>query len=350
MTCSTVTVIIPNYNGCGLLKSCLNSIRQQTYRFFSVTVVDNGSTDGSVQYVQCHHPEIHLIAFNENRGFSAAVNEGIRQSETSWIFLLNNDTELAPDCLEILIRAADTYRNIDFFAPKMLNYFQRHFLDGAGDGFFIGGAGYRIGTLEADGPEYDSIRPVFGACAGAAFYKKTFFDAVGLFDASFFAYLEDVDINLRAVRLGLNCLYVPTAKIYHMGSQTTGSRLNPFTVSHTTTNAIHVIVKNYPLGILLKKWPEILIYHLWWLFVAIVNHQIFAYLKGLKEVLQQLPDMLKSRRCSWSDNTISENEFLERIRSSESEVFQSILRRRIQQGRSQWLVRLYMKVFNLERN
>ncbi len=348
MTASpAITIVIPNYNGSKLLQTCLGSIYHQSYANFSVTVVDNGSSDGSIALIQKDYPKIHLIAFDHNRGFSSAVNEGIRQSEAPWIFLLNNDTELAPDCLDALIRSAELYPEADFFALKMVNFFQRHLLDGAGDGLFIGGAGYRIGTMEVDCPEYNCFRPVFGACAGAAFYKRSFFDTVGWFDESFFAYLEDVDINLRAARLGLKCLYAPDAKIYHMGSQTTGSRLNPFTVSHTTTNAIHVIVKNYPLTIIQKKWPQILIYHIWWFFVAAVNHQTPAYFKGLKQAFQELPNTIKNRNNLRWCSTISEKELLDRIMTSEGEVFKSILRRRMQQGKSQWLIRLYMKAFNL---
>lgn len=342
-----ISIIIPNYNGRPLLPSCINSIYLQSYMNFSIVLVDNGSSDGSVDLIRRDYPQIHLISFDENKGFSSAVNAGIQHSEAPWIFLLNNDTELAPDCLESLIQAAELYPEIYFFAPKMLNFYHRDILDGAGDGLFVGGAGYRIGTVEYDGPDFDRIRPVFGACAGAAFYKREFFDLVGLFDESFFAYLEDVDINLRAVRLGLECLYVPSAKIYHMGSQTTGSRLNPFIVSHTTTNSIHMIIKNYPMRIILKKWPEILIYHAWWFFVATANSQLFAYLDGLKKALHQLPEMLKNRKQNLH-LVLSEKELLFRMMYSQDEVLQSILRRRIHSGRSQCVLRLYMKVFCLK--
>ena len=189
----SVDIVIPNLNGRHMLVGCLDSIRRQTWGDWRVSVVDNGSTDGSADWLRAHHPEVQLIALAENTGFSPAVNLGIRAGSRPLVFLLNNDTELADDCLEKLVRAAQAQPDHAFFAPRMLSFHQRHLLDGAGEGYLRGGAGYRLGTLEADGPPYDRARDVFGACAGAALYRREPFTALGWFDDAFFAYLEDVD-------------------------------------------------------------------------------------------------------------------------------------------------------------
>ncbi len=196
----SVDIVIPNFNGRHMLAGCLDSIRRQTWGDWRVSVVDNGSTDGSAEWLREAHPEVRLIALGKNTGFSPAVNLGIRAGSRPLVFLLNNDTELAPDCLEQLVRAAETQPDHAFFAPRMLSFHQRHLLDGAGEGYLRGGAGYRLGTMEADGPPYDRARTVFGACAGAALYRREPFTALGWFDDAFFAYLEDVDLNLRAGR------------------------------------------------------------------------------------------------------------------------------------------------------
>jgi len=141
------------------------------------------------------------------------------------LFFINNDTELDTRCLDQLVCAVREKTGFDFFAAKMLNYNDRTVLDGAGDAFMRGGVGYKIGTMEADSDHYSSPRQVFGACAGAALYRRDFFKEQGVFDEDFFAYLEDVDLNLRANSRGKKCWYVPEALVYHIGSATTDQKL-----------------------------------------------------------------------------------------------------------------------------
>ena len=259
-----LSIIIPNFNGLYLLKPCLQSIYNQTFRAFEVILVDNGSGDGTAEWVGCHCPDVKIVRFTVNKGFSAAVNEGIRRSRGRYLFLLNNDTEMESSCLELLVQTADGNGTYASFAPKMIRYSKRNVLDGLGDGVLRGGVGYRLGNQEPDGVLWEHPMRVFGPCAGAALYRRSFFENAGMFDEDFFAYLEDVDINFRAVRLGLLCLSVPGARVYHMGSQTSGSRLNSFTVSQTTHNMIRVVVHNYPLSILLRQWPVIVLHHFGW--------------------------------------------------------------------------------------
>ena len=341
-----VTVVIPSLNGLRMLRICLPSIFRQSCRAFEVILVDNGSGDGTAAWVQRHYPKVQVIRFSVNKGFSAAVNAGVRRSKSRYVFLLNNDTELDPACLEILIQTADANRAYASFAPKMIQYHDRKILDGAGDGVFRGGGGYRLGTREPDGALWDHPVPVFGACAGAALYRRAFFEKAGMFDEDFFAYLEDADINFRAARLGLRCLYVPGARVYHMGSQTSGSRLNAFTVYWTTQNMIRVLVHNYPASILLRRWPVIMMYHFGWLFLMIRGRQFPAYLKGLRSALHGFPGMLKKRRQWRARKTIPDSLFWGRVVQSEEDVLASTLRRRGFQSPYARLIRIYMKLFN----
>jgi GT2 family glycosyltransferase len=227
----------------------------------------------------------------------------------------------------------------------MIQYHHRDVLDGAGDGVFRGGGGYRLGNRETDSVFWDHYRCVFGACAGAALYRRSFFEMAGMFDEDFFAYLEDVDINFRAVRLGLRCLYVPGAKVYHMGSQTSGSRLNMFTVSQTTLNMIRVVVHNYPASILLRQCPVVFFQHFGWMCMMLSARQFSAYLTGIRAALQNFPAMLEKRRRWHRRKVISDSRLWELIASSENDVVDCVLRRRVLQGKGAGWLRLYKRIF-----
>lgn len=338
-----IEIVIPNWNGKHLLQDCLDSLARQTFQDFSITVVDNGSSDGSIAFLARDYPKVKIISFTDNRGFSVAVNAGIEQSSAPWILLLNNDMEIDSRCLAALLTGVETYRDYDFFALKMLNFQQRAFLDGAGDGFLRGGAGYRLGTMEADGPPYDSDREVFGACAGAALYRRDLFTRVGLFDQDFFAYLEDVDLNLRARRLGCRCRYLAAAIVWHIGSATSGSKINPLTIRLSTRNNINVLVKNYPLILALRYLPAICLYQLAWFVFVVKKGMLLPYLQGLRQGLAQLPKMLGKRRMDAADN-ISVAAFDSVLRQAERDAVDSIMARRCAAGKGNALLRAYAKI------
>ena len=186
---------------------------------------------------------------------------------------------------------------------------------------------------------------MFGPCAGAALYRRSFFKTAGGFDEDFFAYLEDVDINFRAMRLGLRCLSVPAARVYHMGSRTTGSRLNPFTVYHTTMNMVRVVVHNYPTTFLFRHGPVIVLHHFGWLVLMLAAGTFPSYLAGLWSALGNLPAMMKKRRQWQNRKTISDRLFTERVLRSENDVMDCIQRRRAIQGKGPGWVEHYRRLF-----
>ena len=340
-----IHIVIPNWNGKKFLKKCLESLSQQTFRDFSITVVDNGSSDGSVSFLQRKYPEINCIRFSRNKGFSVAVNAGIKSSSSPLILLLNNDIEVAKDCLEQLNGQVARHRECEFFALKMLNFHHRNRLDGAGDGVLRGGVGYRYGTMEEDGEPYNQDGVVFGACAGAALYRRSFFDKVGFFDEDFFAYLEDVDLNLRAGRLGLCCYYIPAAVVYHIGSATTGSKINAMTVSLSTKNNFNIIVKNYPFALLVTFFPAMIIYQFFWFLFVLKKRKVVPYLKGLALGVAQLPAMLHKRKKLLRQQGLSVLEFARLIKESEYRVINSIKARREAAGKRNTLLNVYQKFF-----
>ncbi|MCP3676917.1 MAG: glycosyltransferase family 2 protein, partial [Deltaproteobacteria bacterium] len=189
---SGVTVVIPNWNGKHFLKTCLDSLKNQTYTNHTIIVVDNGSTDGSVEFLDEFYPHVEVVRFPENRGFSAAVNGGIKRARGTYIALLNNDTEVDSRWLEELVKALERQPEVGFCASKMLNYYKRTIIDTIGDGFSRYGIAFKRGTRKKDAPRYKREEYLFGACAGASIYRKELFEDVGLFDEDFFAYLEDI--------------------------------------------------------------------------------------------------------------------------------------------------------------
>ncbi|BHH82990.1 glycosyltransferase family 2 protein [Desulforhopalus sp. 52FAK] len=341
-----IEVIIPNWNGSLMLQHCLRSLASQSFKNFTVTVVDNGSTDDTEEVLVRDYPDVQLIKFDHNTGFSVAVNAGIKQSTAPLILLLNNDMEVAPDCLQLLYDAAENNYDFEFFALKMVSFHDRDVLDGAGDVVLRGGVGYRLGTLEMDGDVYSSDREVFGACAGAALYRRRFFSAVGLFDEDFFAYLEDVDLNIRGRRLGLRCLYLHEAVVYHIGSATSGSKINPLTIRLSTRNNLNLLIKNYPLSYFVRFAPALLVYQCMWFLFCCKKLMLVAWFKGVLEAVSMFSrtkakrtKLLTSTSRDW--HTVLANQ----IKDAERMAVDSIMRRRSEQGKGNVMLQVYCKLF-----
>lgn len=238
------TVVIPNFNGIGFLKNCLESATKSTVSA-SIVVVDNGSSDGSCEWLAKSFPDVKVIAFPENRGFCAAVNAGIEAADTPYVFLLNNDTTIGPDCIGRLETAMEQEKRVFSVGAKMLSMKEPDIVDSAGDLYSAFGWAYAIGKGKR-GDRYTKRRDVFSNCAGAALYKKELLQKTGLFDEAHFAYLEDVDLGYRARIAGYRNIVEPSAIVYHAGSGSTGSRYNAFKVTHSSRNNVYLIWKNMP--------------------------------------------------------------------------------------------------------
>ncbi len=290
-----LTVVIPNWNGERFLLSCLGSLRKQSFEDFETVLVDNGSTDGSIPFVRRNFPEVRVLPLGENRGFSAAVNAGIRTSRTEYVALLNNDTEVDPDWLKALVRAADAHPEAGFFASKLVDFDDRRVLDGAGDVLRRSGLPYRLGHGEPDRRQYDETAFVFGACAGAALYRRSMLDDIGLFDEDFFANCEDGDLSFRAQLAGYRCLYVPESVVYHMGSATFGKR-SPTAVRLGTRNSVCLLVKNLPTPLVPGFLPFVVAGQLSRVIVTASTSTLGAHIEGLAGALRLLPLMLRKRR------------------------------------------------------
>lgn len=341
-----IEIVIPNWNGSKMLQHCLESLAEQTFTDFSVIVVDNGSTDDTEDMLTRDYPSVNLIKFSYNTGFSVAVNAGIEKAQADLVLLLNNDMEVAPNCLEELHLAALKYKEYDFFALKMLSFSERHILDGAGDAVFRGGVGYRLGTQESDSPKYSDDRDVFGACGGAALYRKGFFVRTGLFDADFFAYLEDVDLNIRARRLGLQCMYLSKAIVYHIGSATSGSKINAFTIRLSTRNNLNLLIKNYPASYFIRFGAALFVYQVMWFVFCCKKMMLLAWAKGVFEAFQNISVFWPKRKILLgSVDKYGHRKLAIKIKDSEKQAVESIVSRRSQEGKGSLLLQIYCKLF-----
>ena len=227
----------------------------------------------------------------------------------------------------------------------MLNYSKRSILDGAGDGFLRGGVGYRLGTMELDGSSYDKSVQVFGACGGAVLYRRPLLDEIGLFDEDFFAYLEDVDINFRANRAGFTCRYIPESRVYHIGSATTGSKINPFTIRLSTRNNFFLLLKNYPVSFWVRFFPVIFIYQFFWFLFVVKKRQFWPYCLGIWGFFLGFSGTLRKRKRIMKAGGIEISELSKRILDAERDVVKSIMRRRKAEGKGNLLLMIYRKVF-----
>lgn len=290
------SVVILNLNKKQLLDSCLESLKRQSFRDFEVLVVDNGSTDGSCELIQDKHPEVRFIGLETNIGFSAANNLGIRASTGSFIALLNNDTEADSKWLEEIHKPLLRDGAVGFCASKMIFYNARNVINSAGQDFLSIGRGKDRGWMELDRHQYDHPELVFGACAGAALYRKSMLDDIGLFDEDFSPiYFEDVDLSFRAQLAGWRCLYVSEAIVYHHARGTFGPS-HPKTVYLGERNSMYVVLKNMPARLIFKHALHMFLFSFAVAVVRILEGYGASCFAGRFAAFRKFGCMLRKRR------------------------------------------------------
>ncbi len=246
-----VSVIIVNWNGKSLLGECLDSLAAQTAKGIETILVDNGSQDGSAEYVREQYPAIRLIELPENLGFAGGNNAGIRVARGEYIALLNNDTKADPAWLQNLLSAIESSPNsTGMWASKILSYDNPEIFDNVGLLLYPDGLGRGKGRLEKDQGQYDQPEEAFFPSGCAGLYSREMLTEVGLFDEEFFAYADDVDIGLRARLAGWGCRYVPSAKVYHKYSASSAA-YSPIKAFLVERNRIWVMLKYFPLELVL---------------------------------------------------------------------------------------------------
>ncbi len=248
-----VSFIIVNLNGEPFLFNNLTSVfGQKTKQPFEVILVDNASTDRSLEIVSQKFPAVRILKNDKNLGFAESNNQGIELAEGKYILTLNSDTELKEGFLEEILRGAEgSAGDVGMWAPKILSLEDKSLIDSAG-GLLIYGNGLAKGRgrLEKDAGQYETVEEVLIPSACAALYRASMLEDIGGFDVDFFAYCEDTDLGLRARLAGWKTIYLPGAVVYHFYSGT-GGRYTPFKAYLVERNHLWVAMKNFPLPMLL---------------------------------------------------------------------------------------------------
>lgn len=299
-----ISIIILNWNGKHHLEECLSSVLKQTYKDYEVIVVDNGSTDGSQEYISSRFPSVSLICNDQNYGFCKGNNIGIKASKGEYIVLLNNDTVVEQDWLQQLYECMISDIDVGFCTSKLLSYSKRNLLDAAGDGYSICGAGYKRGHLE-DAAKYDIDEYVFGACAGAAMYKREMLDKIGLLDEDFFVAYEDSDLSFRAQLAGYKCKYASKAKVYHKVNSTLGTLSDTY-VFYGHRNVEYAYFKNMPRKLIRRTILQHIAYNLLGLLYFTSKGKACAFIKAKVDFIRNWGNLMSKRRVIQSAKVVDD--------------------------------------------
>ncbi len=322
------SVIVLNWNGRHFLAECLDALRAQTFRDFETIVVDNGSTDGSVEEIRSRAgATVTLVALQHNLGYAAGNNRGLAAARGAWAVFLNNDTRADGRWLEELHGAALRHPDVPVFACKVLNYFRRDEIDTVGHLMYPDGINRGRGRLEKDEGQYDREEEVFFPSGCAAAYRQDLLAAIGGFDESFFAYGDDTDLGLRARFAGARCLLAPRAVVYHKYSGTSGA-YSDFKVYHVERNRVWVLLKYFPV-----RW---ILLSPFYTMVRMAHHAAAAWtgrgasgkyaagastaglartvLRAYRDALAGVPAVLRERRKIRSPGLVSDARFAEWMR------------------------------------
>lgn len=294
---SKVSVVIVNWNGKQFIERCLASLMVQTVKPYEIILVDNASTDGSVDIVR-RFLSVRLIALGQNTGFSRGNNLAIKAAseKSEWIALLNPDAFAEARWLETLILAAKCHPDFDVFGSRLVNATDPTLLDGIGDAYHVSGLVWRMGHGMPVSTNTENEQEIFSPCAAAALYRLTAVQKTGGFDEDYFCYVEDVDLGFRLRLAGCRCLYVPQSVVKHVGSGTTGGQHSDFATYHGHRNLVWTFVKDMP-GILFWLFlPLHVLLNLLSVIWLVSRGQGRVILRAKRDAIRGLPKMWRKRR------------------------------------------------------
>jgi GT2 family glycosyltransferase len=318
-----VSVIVVNWNGKASLDDCLSSLRNQTFLDFELIVVDNGSTDGSVEIVRSHFPDCLIIRNTSNYGFARGNNQGIEKAKGKYIALLNNDAEAESHWLEELVKVAEEDHRIGMLASKIYLQGGHKIIDNVGHLIYRDGLNRGRGRLEVDHGQFDKKEEVLFPSGCAALYRRTMLEEVGLFDEDFFAYGDDTDLGLKGRLAGWKCGYVPGAVVHHRYSQSSSS-YSPMKAFYVERNRVWIAVKYFPLSLLMKSPFYTLLRFLFQGYGALSGrgaagkfsqeyspfHLLRILVKAYASAIQGLPKMWRKRKAVKKLTKVNSEEIL----------------------------------------
>ncbi len=321
------SIIVVNWNGFGCIRECIQSARRQTYAPVELIVVDNGSTDGSREWLRANAANnFRLVEFDVNTGFGRGVNEGVKTSSGEFIALLNNDAVADERWLESLVVAAGDACT-GMVASKSLFYDRRDVIDKAGHLLDPDGLNRGRGAGETDCGQYDDGRETLFPDGCAALYRRQMFEDVGLFDEQFFAYGDDAELGVRGRWRGWRCAYAPAARVYHRHSSSLG-KYSPIKAYLVERNRFWVAVKLLPWSALILS-PAYTFWRFFWHAWSIGRRRglaggvarehsagslLRALIRAYSSGILGLGPILRKRREIIGNRKISNSEFLALMR------------------------------------
>ncbi len=305
MTKPFFSVLILFWNSAQYLASNLNALEEQTFKDFEVILLDNGAEEPPDPVLLTQHPALNLqlLRTETNLGFAAGNNLAARQAQGEYLVLLNNDAFPEPDWLANLHQAAQAHPS-HCFASRLIRADNPEVLDGEWNVYHFSGLACRRNHNRSISSSAASPRYVMSACAAASVYPRLAFEQIGGFDEDFFAYMEDVDLDLRLRLAGYPCLYLPGAVVQHVGSGSTGSRSN-FSIFYGQRNLVWAFVKNIPGWLFWILLPAHLLVNLGYLFAGLFIPNGKTLWQAKKAAIAGLQKIWQKRRQVQSTRTIS---------------------------------------------
>ncbi len=250
------SVVILNWNGEQFLHNFLPAVIRNTVNDETeVVIADNGSTDGSLAYVQNKFPQVRIIKFGENYGFTGGYNRAIAQVDATYTVLLNSDVDVPKGWLEPLVAHMDANANVGACMPKIRSFSQpRNFEYAGAAGGFIDILGYPfcrgriLGTLEQDNAQYNDTRDIFWATGACMMVRTALYKELGGLDDDFFAHMEEIDLCWRMQNAGYKISYVGNSEVFHVGGGTLPNN-NPRKLFYNYRNNLLMLHKNLPHGL-----------------------------------------------------------------------------------------------------
>ncbi len=256
-----VSVVIVNWNGCHLLAECLQALKQQDHAIYELWVVDNGSDDGSLEFLNSYQWDLlKVISLPENKGFAGGNNVAISQAQGDIIALLNNDAMADPSWLSQAVKGFSN-EQVGMVASRVVRYHERHIIDKVGHLMYPDGLNRGRGTGCPNDHRWDHDDETLWPDGCAALYRRSMLQEIGLLDEDFFLYGEDAELGMRARWAGYTCRYRSKAIVYHKHSASLG-KFSPNKVFYVERNRIWLMFKTFPWSMILRSPWHTAIRHL----------------------------------------------------------------------------------------
>jgi GT2 family glycosyltransferase len=340
----TVTITIPALHRPDLTRRCIEFLQRQTLppEEWEIVVIENEARRDAI-LPDPLPPNTLRLELPTNEGTTGSINRAVAATSSKYVLLLNNDIELEPNYLEVLIRTLEAAPHLGFAAGKLLSAKRRTHLDGAGDALLIGGGAYRLGSMDEDVGQFDEPMPIIAGCGAAVLYRREAFELAGGLDEDFFAYLDDIDLGLRTHLVGFGGMYLPQAVAYHIGSATLGDVVHPRILQWITRNQLLVLAKDYPPALLRHYLPHVLFFQALWFGHVVRRGALMPYLRAVREALAKLSSMRRKRAALLQKQRTSDEEFARLLLESERQVYEWHMSRPAE-ARS-GLLKAYFRVF-----